>query len=128
MTSGLSPALDHQAPAGTCGCYNTRAYSQVVDVLEARHGSGIGQLTRRWLTEPLGMDDTEWRPRRWVTPGMDANPIGLYTTARDLARFGELMLAGGARKGRRFTLRGDSSRPPSRRRRASIRHTACCGR
>ena len=86
--------------------YNTRAYSRLVDVLEAVTGDGIGRLTGRWLTEPLGMDDTEWRPRPWVTPGMDANPLGLFTTARDLVRFGELMLAGGAWQGRRLVSEG----------------------
>jgi CubicO group peptidase (beta-lactamase class C family) len=106
MTSGLSPALEFQAPAGTLWLYNTRAYSRLVDVLEAATGDGIGELTRRWLTDPLGMGDTAWRRRPWVTPGMDANTIGLYTTARDLARFGELMLAGGARQGRRVVSAG----------------------
>jgi CubicO group peptidase (beta-lactamase class C family) len=101
MTSGLSPALEFQAPAGTSWLYNTRAYSRLVDVLEAATGDGIDELTKRWLTDPLGMGDTAWRRRPWVTPGMDANTIGLYTTARDLARFGELMLAGGVWQGRR---------------------------
>ena len=111
MTSGLSPVLEHQAPAGSVWLYNTRAYSKVVDVLEAVTGDGIGRLTKRWLAEPIGMDDTEWRPRRWVTPGMDANPLGLFTTARDLVRFGELMLAGGSWKGRRLVSEGSSRRP-----------------
>ena len=102
MTSGLSPALEYQAPAGTVWLYNTTAYSRLVGVLEAVTGDDIGRLTTRWLTEPTGMNDTAWRPRPWFTPGMDANPIGLYTTARDLVRFGELMLAGGVWQGRRL--------------------------
>ena len=106
MTSGLSPALEVQAPAGTLWRYNTRAYSRLVDVLEAVTGGGIGELTKRWLTGPIGMGDTAWRQRPWVTPGMDANSIGLYTTARDLVRFGELMLAGGAWQGLRLVSEG----------------------
>jgi CubicO group peptidase (beta-lactamase class C family) len=106
MTSGLSPALEGQAPAGTLWLYNTRAYSRLVDVLEAVTGDGIGELTKRWLTDPIGMGDTAWRRRPWVTPGMDANSIGLYTTARDLVRFGELMLAGGVWQGRRVVSEG----------------------
>ncbi len=102
MTSGLSLALEYQAPAGSVWLYNTRAYSRLVDVLEAVAGEGIGPLTEHWLTGPTGMRDTVWRRRPWVTPGMDANPVGLYTTARDLARFGELMLAGGIWEGRRL--------------------------
>ncbi|HOC43637.1 MAG TPA: FG-GAP-like repeat-containing protein [Thermoanaerobaculales bacterium] len=102
MTSGLSPALGYQAPAGRVWQYNTRAYSRLIDVLERVTGEGIGTLTKRWLTDPTGMRDTAWRQRRWVTAGMDANPIGLSTTARDLARFGELMLSGGVWDGRRL--------------------------
>jgi CubicO group peptidase (beta-lactamase class C family) len=105
MTSGLSPALEYQAPAGTVWLYNTRAYSLLVDVLEAVTGDDIGRITKRWLTDPIGMDDTAWRQRPWVIPGMDANTIGLYTTARDLVRFGELMLAGGVWQGRRVVSR-----------------------
>ncbi len=101
MTSGLSPTLEYQAPVGRVWLYNTRAYSRLVDVLEAVTGIEIGQITKSWLTDPVGMDDTAWRQRPWVTPAMDANPIGLFTTARDLARFGELMLAGGVFQGRR---------------------------
>jgi CubicO group peptidase (beta-lactamase class C family) len=101
MTSGLSPGLECQAPAGDVWRYNTRAYSQLVKVLEAVTGDDISQLTKRWLADPIGMTDTAWRRAFWVTPGMDANPIRLYTTARDLVRFGELMLAGGAWQGQR---------------------------
>jgi CubicO group peptidase (beta-lactamase class C family) len=106
MTSGLSPALEFQAPAGSVWSYNTRAYSLLVGALEAVTGDGIGPLTRRWLTDPIGMDDTAWRRRPWVTPGMDANSLGLFTTARDLVRFGELMLARGVWQGRRLVSEG----------------------
>ena len=102
MSSGLSPELEFQAPAGTLWRYNTRAYSLLLDVLETVTNSGIDRLTTEWLTEPIGMRDTAWRPRPWVTPARDANPIGLYTTARDLVRFGELMLAGGVWQGQRL--------------------------
>jgi CubicO group peptidase (beta-lactamase class C family) len=101
MTSGLSPALEYQAPPGAVWLYNTNAYSRLVEVLEAVSGVDIGELTKSWLTDPIGMSDTSWRHRPWVTPGMDANPIGFYTTARDLVHFGELMLAGGVWHGQR---------------------------
>jgi len=101
MTSGLTPTLEFAAPAGSAWQYNTRAYSTLVGVLEGVTGDDIGRTTRTWLTEPLGMTATAWRRRPWVVSGQDANPIGLYTTARDLARFGELMLAGGVWAGRR---------------------------
>jgi CubicO group peptidase (beta-lactamase class C family) len=106
MTSGLSPALEYQAPAGSVWRYNTRAYSELLTVLETVTGDDIGGLTKRWLTDPLGMSDTSWRRRPWVAPGMDASTVGLCTTARDLARLGELMLAGGVWQGRRIVSRG----------------------
>ncbi|MDZ7668705.1 MAG: FG-GAP-like repeat-containing protein [Gammaproteobacteria bacterium] len=105
MTSGLSPALEYQVPAGTQWRYNTRAYSKLVDVLEAVTGQDIGGLTRAWVTGPLGMADTGWRKRPWVTARMDANPLGLYTSARDLSRFGRLMLQGGEWQGQRLVSR-----------------------
>jgi CubicO group peptidase (beta-lactamase class C family) len=102
MTSGLTPALEYQSPAGTVWNYNTLAYSKLVSVLEAVTGDDIGKLTKRWLTDPLGMAATAWRQRPWVTPGMDANPLGIYTTASDLVRLGELMLDGGSWQGTRL--------------------------
>ena len=126
MTSGLSPALEYQAPAGSSWRYNTRAYSELVSMLEARTADGIGPLTKRWLTDPLGMHDTAWRRRPWVTAGMDANPVGLYATASDLVRSASSCSARGVWQGRRWFPRA-MSRPRSRRRRRSTRRTACCG-
>jgi CubicO group peptidase (beta-lactamase class C family) len=53
-------------------------------------------LTKKWLTDPLGMKDSRWAKRPWSERGgIVANQYGLATTARDLARFGILMLANG---------------------------------
>lgn len=115
MTSGLSTALEFEAPAGSLWRYNTSAYSKLVNVLEAVTGEGIAELTRKWITEPLGMRHTAWRERPWVTPDLDANPLGLYASAVDLARFGELMLHRGVRQGRRLVSEAyvDASVSPS---------------
>lgn len=102
MTSALSPALQLEAPPGSLWRYNTRAYSKLVNVLEAVSGDDIATLTRRWLTEPLGMKDTAWRRRPWVGGDVDANPLGLFATAADLVRFGELMLGRGLWRGERL--------------------------
>jgi CubicO group peptidase (beta-lactamase class C family) len=102
MTSGLSPSLEFQAAPGSLWHYNTRAYSKLVDVLEAVTGETVSELTRAWLTGPLGMGETAWRERPWVTPDMDANPLGLYTSARDLVRLGEVMLNHGVWEGRQL--------------------------
>ncbi len=98
MTSGLKPDLSYQAEPGTLWRYNTRAYSKMVRVLEVASKQDIESLTRHWLTGPIGMVDSRWAERRWLTGGIDANKIGFATTARDLARFGLLILADGAWK------------------------------
>lgn len=95
MTSGLTPALKAEAGAGEKWSYNTRAYSVLVGVLEAATGKDINALTRDWLTGPTGMTESDWRDRPWVEASVDANTRGFVTSARDLARFGVLMLNGG---------------------------------
>ena len=95
MSSGLNPRLDFQAEPGALWSYNTRAYAKMVPVLEAVTGEDIHALTRGWLTGPIGMRDSRWAPRPWVRQSVDANAIGFATSARDLARFGLLVLADG---------------------------------
>jgi CubicO group peptidase (beta-lactamase class C family) len=95
MTSGLTPQLTAEAEAGEQWRYNTRAYSRLVSVLKAATGEDIDGLTRAWLTGPLGMGESDWRPRTWLTGNADANTTGFVTSARDLARFGLLMLGRG---------------------------------
>ena len=41
------------------------------------------------------MLESRWKPRRWVQNHHPANSIGFATSARDLARFGLLVLAEG---------------------------------
>ncbi len=100
MTSGLTPKLTAEASPGERWRYNTRAYSLLVNVLEAVTGTDIGTLTRDWLTGPLNMTESSWRPRTWLRGSADANTAGFVTSARDLARFGQLMLDGGRLGGR----------------------------
>jgi len=93
MTSGLGPGLEYQTPPGGVWYYNNAAYQRLMPLLEAAVGESIDDLTRSWLTGPLGMTDTHWIDRKFVYPGA---PLGLATTARDLARFGLLVLARGS--------------------------------
>jgi CubicO group peptidase (beta-lactamase class C family) len=95
MTSGLDEALKYMHPAGTVWEYKTRAYSMIVPVLTTVTNMSINQLTHKWLTAPTGMRESRWEPRRWVQNHHSANPIGFATSARDLARFGLLVLAEG---------------------------------
>ncbi len=94
MTSGLTPQLRSEAEPGTKWRYNTRAYSQLLPVLEAVSETDITSLTEQWLLRPVGMSESSWQPREWLQ-NQDANSLGFVTSARDLARFGQLMLSEG---------------------------------
>lgn len=101
MTSGLTEPLTSEAPPGTRFYYNTPAYAILKPVLEAVSGLSLDAISRRWVTEPAGLSDTLWRQRP-ASFGDVGNPTGLYTTPRDMARMGQLVLDKGvAANGRR---------------------------
>ena len=105
MTSGLTRKLKYQAPAGARWVYNTPAYSRALTCVARAAGIEPVELTRRWLTEPAGMNDSRWVIRPWAERvGGGANKYGFATTARDLARFGLLMLANGKWDGKDVLL------------------------
>jgi len=95
MTSGLTDALEYEAPAGTRWRYNTTAYSRVLRIISVAAQMEPDELTRLWLTSPIGMDDSHWIVRPRMSDSEAANTVGFATTARDLARFGLLILAQG---------------------------------
>ncbi|MEK6238510.1 MAG: beta-lactamase family protein, partial [Planctomycetales bacterium] len=70
------------------------AYARTMDVLEKAAEMDRHELTKKWLTEPLGMADSKWA-RRGSAKLQLINGFGFATTARDLARFGLLTLAKG---------------------------------
>jgi CubicO group peptidase (beta-lactamase class C family) len=91
MNSGLTEALAYEAPTGTKFFYNTPAYAIMKPVLEKASGKKLDDLTRLWLTAPAGMADTLWRQRPGAFSGV-GNPTGLYTTPRDMAKLGQLVI------------------------------------
>ena len=96
MSSGLNPRLQYVAPAGTKWFYNSGAYSKALTCVSKAAKMDANELTKKWLTEPLGMNDSRWAVRPWLkSVRTDANRFGFATTVRDLARFGLLMLANG---------------------------------
>lgn len=98
MTSGLDEKLEYAAPAGTAWLYNNDAYYRVRLVLEQKAGRGIDALAKEWLFDRIGMRDSAFRARRERdTKGLAV--VGLQTTARDMARFGLLVLARGSWEG-----------------------------
>ena len=95
MTSGLTTDLRYEVPAGTKWKYNTAAYSRSLTCAAKASGMDENEMTSKWLTRPTGMKESRWAVRPWVGQRPDANKFGFATTARDLARFGLLMLANG---------------------------------
>jgi CubicO group peptidase (beta-lactamase class C family) len=102
MSSGLNERFEYAAPVGTRFFYNTPVYAVTKAILAQASGKTLDEITRSWLTEPLGMRDTSWRQRP-AALGDVGNPTGLVTTPRDSALFGRMILAGGvAPDGRRI--------------------------
>lgn len=95
MTTGLTERGAFEAPAGTKWRYNSTIYAMTMEVLEKASGMDRNELTRKWLTGPLGMGDSRWEPRKNAV-AQSINRYGFASTARDLARFGLMMLANGA--------------------------------
>ncbi len=96
MSTGLTDRLQYSDPPGTEWRYNSNAYCLCVRAVAAASGMTPNELTRTWLTEPLGMSDSRWVERRLsrISPP-ETNKLGFATTARDVARFGLLVLANG---------------------------------
>jgi CubicO group peptidase (beta-lactamase class C family) len=99
MNSGLTEGFAYEAPAGTKFFYNTPVYATMKPVLEKASKLGLDELTKAWLTDPVGMSDTRWekRPGAFASSG---NPTGLVTAPRDIAKMGQLVLDGGKAGGK----------------------------
>ena len=107
MTTGLGNKLQYQVPAGTRWRYNTVAYSHMVPVLEKVFDASINDITSARVAKPIGMANTSWMERPWARGSETANSVGLATTARDLGRFGILILSGGEWNGRPLLKKPD---------------------
>lgn len=96
MNSGLNTDFTYAGPAGSRWLYNTPVYHASMRVLMAATGMERNELTVNWISEPIGAQYTAWTPRPWAN---SAIAVGLSTTARDLARFGLMIQAGGVWEG-----------------------------
>ncbi|MCO4764557.1 MAG: serine hydrolase [Myxococcales bacterium] len=94
MTSGLqdSKALKYVTAAGTAWDYNTKAYYVLGDILEKLTGSRT-QFTDTHLWKKIGMRDSQW------VNLLLGSVKTMKSSARDMARFGMLVLAKGAWNG-----------------------------
>ena len=94
MTTGLDDALAASGETGVTWHYNNVAYNYLKYALCDLAGLDLNELTQRWLGEPLGWTHTHWVDRDNLLP--DGRPLtALLMNARDVARFGLAMLAGG---------------------------------
>lgn len=106
----INAAAPLRDPPGTRWAYNTAAYHLLFHILARATGETVESYARRRLFGPLRMDDT-----RWITsPGVGGegavvNYYSAASTARDLARFGQLVLDDGRAHGGRL-LSADSLR------------------
>tara|TARA_B110000008_G_scaffold160274_1_gene160976 strand:+ start:136 stop:1158 length:1023 start_codon:yes stop_codon:yes gene_type:complete len=97
MTSGLDVDFNYSSEPGSEWLYNSRAYSQLIKVLEQSTGLQINVISSEWLFRPLQMTDTFWKERKKGPMGFrkDSSKFGLITTGEDLLKFGEFILNGG---------------------------------
>ncbi len=84
MTSGLDDQLGFVTAPGATWYYNTPAYYVLFAVIEAASGVTRDAFSAARLEGPIALRDTRWTPTR------------MAMSARDMARFGLLILAGGA--------------------------------
>ena len=97
MTSGLDADFNYLSQPDSQWLYNSRAYSQLIYVLEKTSGLQINDLSSQWLFRELKMKETFWKERKKGLKGFpkDSAKYGLVTTAKDLLKFGEFILNGG---------------------------------
>lgn len=102
MTSGLGDDMSYAAPPGTRWWYSLGpTWHQLKPLLEAASGRTLQDLTDDWLAGPLRMEESTWIERAGMTY-LDGRPFeALLTSARDLARLGNMVLNKGAVAGRR---------------------------
>jgi CubicO group peptidase (beta-lactamase class C family) len=89
------------APAGQEFFYNTGALTLVSAIVRKATGRPLDELARAALFEPLGITDVEWSRVKGDT---DAGG-GLRLRPRDMAKIGQLVLAGGRWNDRQIVSR-----------------------
>ena len=89
------------APAGQEFFYNTGALALVSAIIRKATGRRLDEFARETLFEPLGITAVEWERYKGDT---DAGG-GLRLRPRDMAKIGQLVLAGGRWNGRQIVSR-----------------------
>ena len=99
MTSGLRDDFTPESPPGTTWYYNNNAYHQIRKAMEKVTGASSQELCAELLFDRIGMDSSTWNERPQMRDPSGWALSGLHTTADDMARFGQMMLAGGSWNG-----------------------------
>lgn len=87
------------AQPGTVYAYNTAATNSLCDALSQVTGMSTDEFSARFLFEPLQMSNARWDN----TPtGHCVGGSGLFLTARDMAKFGQLFLDDGQWQGQQI--------------------------
>jgi CubicO group peptidase (beta-lactamase class C family) len=99
------------APAGQEFHYSTGALALIAEVVRRATGQPLDEFARTTLFEPLGINDVTWARVRGDT---DAGG-GLRLRPRDMAKIGQLVLAGGRWNGNQIVSKVwiDASTTPS---------------
>jgi CubicO group peptidase (beta-lactamase class C family) len=90
------------APAGQEFFYNTGALALISAIIRKATGRPLDEFARETLFEPLGIPAFEWERYKGDT---DAGG-GLRLRPRDMAKIGQLVLAGGRWNGRQIVPQG----------------------
>jgi CubicO group peptidase (beta-lactamase class C family) len=99
----INAAMPLRDPPGSRWAYNTAAYHLLFHILARAVGQSMEVYARPRLFGPLGMDATHWITNEGSgEQGPVTNVYSAQSTARDLARFGQLVLNGGRWNDRRL--------------------------
>lgn len=88
MTTGLNDSLEYKAEAGTIWYYNSPAYWKLFPVIESATGKSMDDFSREVLWARIGMKWCAWNGRT------------MACSARDMARFGLMVLYNGTWQGK----------------------------
>ena len=99
------------ADPGTKWAYNSGGSMLLSGVIRAATGKFIDDYAREHLFQPLGIRDFQWKRTPTGHPDTEG---GLYLSAPDLAKIGQLYLADGVWQGRRILPAGFVERATTR--------------
>ena len=90
-------------PPGSFWFYNNWDFNALGTIYRQRTGEDIFESFARRIAQPIGMQDFTVRDGHYVEDGHSRHAAYVFSlTTRDMLRFGEMVLAGGAWQGQRI--------------------------